>query len=249
MRFQFTRAISPSPGSLSISISSLSDTLDGSVRGAQTVNLSTQDSGAVLLFSGEAASIDTSYADGNRATILNAIDGDSFFSSFASFTLAAGNTLYQLLEACASRGTVPIPIGSYPAEMESIRLPRAVSVHGNAMQRIRQLAASIGAECFVQDGLLYVVGIEVATDLQTALTPDMGLVGTPTKTEYGAVFQTRMRPVALNRLVRIESDLLTGAYRVVSVTGNGDTQSGDWVCTHIGIDMASMPVKNSIIWR
>lgn len=249
MRFHFRRSILGSPGSLDITVIQPSDDMAGAIGNAKSIKLITTDTARSILFSGEAVTYETLYPDGVRTTSLLSMDGDAFNSSFASFTLSAGCSLYQLLEACASRGSTMIPIGSYPEFMRSVRLPRAVTVHGNAMVRIKQLAASVGAACFVQDGLLHLVPADVPTKSPARVSADTGLSGEPKKTDFGVVFQMQMRPFSLNDLVQIESDTLNGVFRIVASYGSGDTKSGEWKCTHTAIDNTVMAAKNSGIWR
>lgn len=249
MAFEFQRAISYSPGAMSISMYQLQDALEGAIRSAQSINLIVQENKRVNVFSGDGITVEAGYQEGKRTTTAMAIDGDAFLSSFASFTLAAGSTLHQLLEACSTRGSVTIPIGTYPPVMAAIRLPRAVTVHGNAMTRIRQSAASVGAVCYVQSGTLHLVLPDIPQAAPMLLSAETGLIGEPMKTEFGAVFQTRMLPLLLNDMVKIESDTVSGAFRIVSASGRGDTKSGEWQCTYTAIDNTVMAAKNSGIWR
>jgi hypothetical protein len=249
MAFAFQRAISYSPGAISIDLFQLPGEIEGAVRSAQSLNLIAQDTKRVNLFSGDGVLVETRYQDGKKITSIMAIDGDTFITSFASFTLAAGNTLHQLLEACAARGSVSISIGSYPPVMDAIRLPRAVSVHGNAMARIRQLAASVDAACFVQNGSLHIVSADIPQAAPMLLNVETGLIGEPKKTETGAAFQTRVLPLLLNDMVQIESETINGIFRIVAASGRGDTKSGEWQCTYTAIDNTVMAAKNSGIWR
>ena len=249
MVFAFHRAITISPGAANIDLFQLPGDLEGAVRSAQSLNLIAQETKRVNLFSGDGMTAETRYQEGKKITSITAIDGDAFHSSFNSFSLAACSTLYQLLEACATRGTVVIPIGTYPPVMDSIRLPRAVSVHGNAMARIRQLAASVGAACYVQSGILNLVAADVPQSAPMLLNAETGLIGEPKKTETGATFQTRMLPLLLNNMVQIESETINGIFRIVAATGRGDTKYGEWQCTYTAIDNTIMAAKNSGIWR
>jgi len=249
MVFAFQRAISYSPGAINIDLFQLPSDLEGAVRSAQSLNLIAQDTKRVNLFSGDGVTTETGYKDGKKITSVIAIDGDAFYSSFASFTLAAGSTLRQLLDACSSRGSVTISIGSYPSTMDAIHLPRAVSLHGNTMTRIRQLAASVGAACFVQNGTLHLVPADAPQASPTLLNAETGLIGEPRKIEFGVAFQTRVLPLLLNDMIQIESDTINGIFRIVAASGRGDTKSGEWQCSYIAIDNTVMAAKNSGIWR
>ncbi len=249
MAFAFQRAISYSPGAMSIDLYQLPSDLEGAVRSAQSISLIAQESKRVNLFSGDGVTPETRFQDGKKISSIMAIDGDVFMASFASFALAAGSTLHQLLDACAARGSAGINIGSYPPVMDAIRLPRAISVHGNALARIRQLAASVGAACYVQNGVLHLVPADVPQAIPFLLNAETGLIGEPKKTETGAAFQTRVLPLLLNNMVQIESDTLNGVFRIVAASGRGDTRSGEWQCSYTAIDNTVMAARNSGIWR
>lgn len=249
MNFRFQRAISDSPGTLSMIIYQPSVILEGALRNAQRLSLVAQEEKRVSLFDADSVEVSSHYDNGERIAVVSVIDGDAFSHAFVSFTHSAGSTLYQLLDACATKGNVTIPIGSYPPSLHDIRLPRAVTVHGGAMSRIRQIARAVDAACFIQNGILQIVGTEAPTKIPVLLREDAELVGTPSKTEYGAEFKTRMLPLSLNELVQLESSTLNGTYRIISAAGHGDTKSGDWVCSYIAIDNNAFGVKNSSVWR
>ena len=247
--FSFQRAISHSPGSISIDIYQLPSDLEGAARSAQSIILTAQETKRMNLFVGDGVTSETRYQEGKKISSILSIDGDAILKTFASFTLAAGSTLHQAVAACAEHGSSHISIGAYPPIMEQIRLPRAMSVHGSALARIRQLAASVGASCYIHNGTLNLVSEELPAAAHTLLNVDTGLIGEPKKTEYGAVFQTRMLPLLLNDAIQLESETINGIFRIIAVTGYGDTKSGEWQCTYTAIDNTAMAAKNSGIWR
>jgi len=110
-----------------------------------------------------------------------------------------------------------------------------------------RLARAWGFEWSVQDGAIQILetdGTVEPRELALAIGPDTGLIGSPARTaqegrkasrsrsrkqQSGARFQTLLLPsLRPGRYVVLDSEFVSGAFRVQSVEHSGDTHGNDW---------------------
>lgn len=116
------------------------------------------------------------------------------------------------------------------ATSDSVALS-GVTVFGNAARELRFWLDSIGVEWSVQDGTLQLLPKnEALAGEAIKLTPQTGLVGSPTVDNKGVMKATSLLIPDLEpgRTVVVESRFVKGAYRIEQVTYSGDTWAGDW---------------------
>jgi hypothetical protein len=94
-----------------------------------------------------------------------------------------------------------------------------------------RVAQSLGFEWSIQEGALQLLqNAEPLAATATLLTPSTGLVGTPS-IDVGGILtaQALMIPdIFPGRLIVLESERLTGNYRVETCNYSGNTAGPDW---------------------
>lgn len=112
-----------------------------------------------------------------------------------------------------------------------------LSVSGNSQTELDKLAKTYGFDWSIQDGELQVLlPTETTTEESVVLGPDTGLVGSPERVldekKPGKIFvrgrsllQPKIKP---GRRLEIESNEISGSYRVLSVTHTGQSDGGDF---------------------
>lgn len=103
---------------------------------------------------------------------------------------------------------------------------------GPAKRELKRLADSAGLDVSIQDGQLLLLdkGQPLVTATAILLSPNHGLVGSPTLDNEGNVTATAlMQPdIFPGRIVTIQSERVTGAFVCEQVSHRGDTAGNDW---------------------
>ena len=102
---------------------------------------------------------------------------------------------------------------------------------GSAARQMVELTESFGLEWSIQDGAIQLLEKGKAlAQLDVAITPNTGLIGSPSVDNEGIVtLQTLLIPeITPGRIITLESERLSGRYRVEKCSYNGDTAGGDW---------------------
>jgi len=98
---------------------------------------------------------------------------------------------------------------------------------GRISDLLDKVVGKTGASWSVQDGALTVCPKKPVQSTGLLLTPDSGLIQSPEKTDIGVKFRALLSPsVAPCRIVQIQSENVTGFFRVLKVTHRGDTRGG-----------------------
>lgn len=178
---------------------------------------------------------------------LISLDGDRFLNAgIVNFTLARGQTARNIVEECTARAENPSELGSISESLSGAKLTRGKVFFGLAKDYLRQLAQSENSTFYVNDNKVNIIR---ASDLPEGeiidLSPQSGLIGTPTQTEYGVAAKCLLNPrINLNTLVHIDNSLVRerqqqigqivrnldgdGIYRVIKITHSGDTRGDEW---------------------
>jgi hypothetical protein len=96
-----------------------------------------------------------------------------------------------------------------------------------------RIAKAGNVDWSVQDGAIQILGKEDVRDESAFLLNERtGLLGSPSLTKNGAKFQSLLLPkMNIGRQIIAESELITGAYKAIKVTHEGDNQEGPWFTT------------------
>jgi len=121
---------------------------------------------------------------------------------------------------------VTLKLSSFPA-----LFPQGGVLSGQVSQVITELAGSVGFEWSIQNGALQLLPLRQAlTGTAVSLTPETGLVGSPSVDNEGILSaQALLIPDLFpGRIVEVESEWLTGSFRVIKAAYTGDTAGEDW---------------------
>jgi hypothetical protein len=195
-----------------------------------------------LIFVGCVSFVRTMLDGADRETTIEAVDGrmelrDGYVSLSYSGTI---NTKKILQDAAAGMGlTVSF---SYNAQFAD--LPNGFSYIGPGHVALDKACASSGLQWSIQNGVLQV---KMRRDTMTrevyVLSPDSGLIGIPKrimlgKDNTGAEDQPGWEveyllngAIGIGDFVRLESDTVTGYFRLRSIELSGDNLEGKWMCT------------------
>lgn len=180
-------------------------------------------------------------------TRLECGDGEAAFTQ-KEFTgsFAAGTPVTKVATALADalglgRGNLEAAMRAGSFRQGITEFPHGLAVNGRASEELVKLMKTLGLEASIQDGQLQVLRPRETLGGQAVLlNKQTGLLGTPSygsseegKEEKGpptlkvrSLLQPALRPGVQ---VRVESEAVRGAFKLKSVTHNGDSRSGDWV--------------------
>lgn len=189
----------------------------------------------------------------NYILTLAAIDGDEpLHKGFISKTVNRGLNARGIIEAAAKNNEKKTLLGTISDGLSEQRLPRGKVFFGNPIGFIRDAARGNDADVYIEDGSLNVVRIPDKTPEEAiVITPESGLIGTPTQTQDGIEFTILLNPnITIRSLIKLsgittinEVENGTGnekqsalddefMYQVIGLTHSGDTRGNEWY-THI----------------
>ena len=199
------------------------------------------------IFSGQLDSAEHGKAGATIVSTIHASDGRGAWQSYATAKGWRGGTPWAevVRELATSMG---LEVG--PASLAQVTgsARGTYAVQGYAWREMDLLIATLGLQWSIQDGALQVVQADKTTQESVVLlTPDSGLVGVPRFTdpkisrvgrnrtrrvrsavEVNALLQPEFKP---GRYIRIESQTMTGDYRLDSVHHKGDSHQGPLIST------------------
>lgn len=199
------------------------------------------------IFSGQLDSVQHGKDGPTIVTTIHASDGRAAWKSYADAKgWRAGTPWQAVIKELATSMGLAVPPAALATITGAARGP--YTVQGYAWREMDVLIAQLGLQWSIQDGSFQVVQADQATNESVVLlTPDSGLVGVPKFTdpkisrvgrnrtkrrrsavEIDALLQPEFTP---GRQIRIESQTMTGDYRIDSVTHKGDSHMGQLMST------------------
>lgn len=102
-----------------------------------------------------------------------------------------------------------------------------VALSGLVKDRLDDICKKNGLQWSIQNGIVQVVPEgETTTDAPILLSPDTGLIGSPSKTKEGVEFTSLLQPKLIpGRPVQLESKFLKGLFKVYKVSHEGDSET------------------------
>lgn len=194
-----------------------------------------------VLFLGKTRNVVSSRTGPDVVTEIASGDGEKArrFARVA-LTVAADEPAEKVLEAVAT--ALGVGLGNL-AEAKKLLAARGVgslakfgaAIHGNAADELTILCRSVGLEWSIQNEKLQILekGAAVEPGKSILLSPDTGLLGSP-KVDNKGVFSAEsliipgLKPGAI---IKVESEFLTGGFRISEVSYSGDTFGGDCKAT------------------
>lgn len=236
--FSIERSLKPDPNTAEIQVWNLNEDHRSQLEDAEripcTVSAGYLDSIA-LIFSGTLRTAFTVREGPDLVTTLASGDGEKEYQRSRVNLSVAPKTpnpslMQQITKAIGigegNLGTATPQLLAAPA-----MLPQGGVLSGSASQIMTRTAQSLGFEWSIQDGALQL--LKVATPLAATavlLTPETGLVGSPSVDNEGILSaQCLMIPdVFPGRLLVLESERLSGSYRIEKCKYSGNTAGPDW---------------------
>lgn len=189
---------------------------------------------------------------------LISMDSDRFLTyGLVGVTLVAGQSARDAVNAAVSKANYPIETGSIADTR--INYPRGKVMFGKPSEYIDQIAKSMNATFYTEDGKVNIVQAKqtIPSDEIFELGPQTGLLGSPSQNELGIDFECLLNPlIGLNTFVRIDNKKIAGMefrqgtpirsldsqgiYRVIKVKYQGDTRGSDWKCVCSAITQAGI---------
>ena len=172
-------------------------------------------------------------------TTVSSGDGDKAHrKATISKTYPAGTPVTEVVEGIYERmSEFSVDRGEwlFPDDIRTTRRP--YSMCGGCVRELNNLGRGNGFYWSIQNGVLEVIPSDGHLPGDVVITPDSGLVGTPTITDNGVKVSCLLNPaIRPNRVVQIRSDVLEmnaqdGRYRVSELGFSGDNSRGDFIAT------------------
>lgn len=186
-------------------------------------------------------------------TIISAQDGGlQVYSSRVSRSFAPGTRVETVaLHLVEALGVDP---GNASEVFRGLRLgdmsaySAGTVLSGNAANELDKICASAGLEWTIQEGAFQAVRIrESVTPSAIYLSPETGLIGSPSRDEYTRIVKGRcfiLPDVTPGRTVEVHSTLFKSVIRLYRTVTSGDTRGNDWL-----IDFEGVPPRRPLAQR
>lgn len=179
---------------------------------------------------------------------LMAADGDSYYTKeFFVAALPPSSDPRSIIEAITAGTESKTEIDRISEDISTQKLARPKIIFGEPKKYIEQIASDNNATTWIDNGKLNVVKFTdpLPKEMVVVVTPETGLIGTPSQTIDGVQFRHLMHPsIVLFGLVKIDNSIIRlnkaqygqkttqldkdGEYTVARLTYIGDTRGNDW---------------------
>ena len=217
--------------------------------------------GRPCIFKGTVTNVVTELDGADRETQIEAVDGFAELKdTYICLSFKGRVNAQTLIETCAEYLGMSV-VYSTTARVEASRkyLASGYSSVGSASTALTKACTLAGLKWTIQNGVLQVQknGENIATVVHT-LSPETGLIGVPKKIYNSAVASGEDTGSSLqdslfgyevvyfmngninvNDLVKLESRIVTGVFRVYKLQIDGDNLAGDWQCTAQLVEVTS----------
>jgi hypothetical protein len=195
-----------------------------------------------LIFVGTITHIETVHDGSDRMTEMEAIDGRVVLrDTFVSLSYKGKTNTKKIMEDTAGQMGVAVTF-SYNAEFSDY--PDGFSYIGPAKTVLDKTCAPTGLIWEIQNGVLQVKRkFDTMSREVYVISPSTGLIGIPKKLTKSAENDTDKPEIGweityfmngaigVGDYVKIESETVTGFFRVDTVEHDGDNLEGDWLST------------------
>lgn len=213
------------------------------------------------VFRGTVTNVVTELEGADRATEIEAVDGFAQVQdTYVTLSYKGTVSVLMLVEAVASMLGLPVTYSSSAkARATKTKLASGYSYVGPAKTALEAICKVSALSWSIQNGILQITfrGDTVSTSVQV-ISADSGLIGIPKKIynsaatsgeDTGSTLQDSLfgyevvyfmnGNIGVNDLVKLESKLVTGIFRVYKLQIDGDNLEGDWQCTAQLIEVGS----------
>lgn len=240
VQFKIKKTSRKEPNTAEVTIFNLSEqSRAGLKRGAKLIVEAGYSTSISQLFSGDARLVDHAHEGPSWLTKIQCGDGERAYRyAVVNESFIPGTSVADVFARVADSTGLDVAdaVRTVRATIKE-QFTQGYTAFGRGSLEIDRLLKGRGIEWSIQDGRLQVLLDDTATrDSAVLLSPDTGLVGSP---EHGSP-ETKKKPQVLKvksllqpslrpgRRVRVESEAITGDFRVLTVTHQGDTHGGDF---------------------
>jgi hypothetical protein len=195
-----------------------------------------------LIFVGAVSNIETVIDGADRMTEIEAVDGRiELRDTYVSLSYKGKINTKKVVQDVAGQMGLPVTF-SYNAEFSDY--PNGFSFIGAGKTVLDKLCAPTGLIWEIQNGILQIKRKNDTMNREVfVISPDSGLIGIPKRLTEGAENDTDKiksgweavyflnGAVGVGDYVKIESETVTGYFRVHTVEHDGDNLEGDWLST------------------
>lgn len=193
---------------------------------------------------------------------LACIDGDQpLMFNYIAKSVNRGLNQRRIVETACQDGKIPIPVTQISDTLSEQELPRGKVFFGRPSDYIEDVCRGNNATFFMEDGAINVYKLtDVAADEALVISPETGLIGTPTQTTDGLKFTVLLNPsihirtrIKIKNSEVVEQTQLPGQaqrpldddwiYQCIELTHRGDTRGNTWYTDIIGVSRYG---KNSL---
>jgi len=207
-----------------------------------------------IIFKGQIRDVEHKREGPDIITEISCGEGDKAFrKATISKSYKAGTEVKEVVEDIykeLEKEGVDRGEWKFPEDLPKFKRPYTVC--GSCKREMDTLSRSKDFYWSVQNGALEIIPSDGFVGSVILVTPQTGLVGTPTITDNGikviALLNPAIRP---NRPVRVESDTLemnaeNGEYRVSECVYSGDNREGDFIVSIVGESIKEKKVDEGI---
>lgn len=238
VQFSIERSLKPEPNTAEIQIWNLNEDHRSQLEELDRVAVTLEagyEAQTALLFSGTMRTVFTMRENADLITTLQSGDGEKEYAQ-SRINLSIGPTTPNVSVFQQIVKAIGIAEGNLTTASAALAalpplFPQGGVLSGSASQIMTRAAQSLGFEWSIQEGALQLLqtNAPLATTA-TLLTPDTGLVGSPSVDNEGILTaQSLLIPdIFPGRLLVLESERLSGNYRVEKCNYSGVTSGPDW---------------------
>lgn len=238
VRFSIERSLKPEPNTAEIQVWNLNPDHRSQLEELDFATCTVEagyEGGFALLFSGALRTAFTVREGPSLVTTLQSGDGEKEYKqSRVNLSIAKATPNASVLQQVAK--ALKISEGNLPTVTPLLLatpplFPQGGVLSGSASQIMTRAAQSLGFEWSIQEGALQLLQRSAPLNASAVLlTPNTGLIGSPSIDNEGILTaQALLIPdIFPGRLLVLESERLSGNYRVDKCSYSGDTAGPDW---------------------
>lgn len=207
-----------------------------------------------IIFKGQMRDVEHSRDGPDIITEISCGEGDKAFrKATISKTYKAGTEVKEVVEDIYKElEKEGITKGEFKYPRDTPKFKRPYTVCGSCKRELDTLGRGKDFYWSVQNGTMELIPGNGFVGQIVLLTPETGLVGTPTITDNGVKVKALLNPeIRPNRRVRIESKVLemnaeNGIYRVSVADYSGDNMKGDFIVSITGESVKEKKVDEGV---
>ena len=181
------------------------------------------------------------YDNVDWVTVIEIANGERAYNHARvnrSFKKASGTDLYGVINEVSAAFEMPLNLPSdVKAQLKDKKLQKGMTLRGPARNALDKILKAEGLEWSIQDNVIQILKPEqLRSDQAHLINQSTGMIGVP---EYNAPKKPGEKAVLKLRMllhaglvpgqkIKVESETITGVFRLEAVTHTGDTHTNDF---------------------